>query len=209
MIGPGLLQKTILERAPLANRIERACSTSLPFTMMPTCVHSRSTISRTCDVRNTVEPRETNPASRSRITREVTASTPSNGSSRNNKSGLGKSAAASASFFFMPCEYSSVSFFSSSCRSRIERSSSERLRIVSRCMRWMRPTNVRYSRAVRLSKRARSSGITPILRLASSASRGSSMFQPSTFISPPEAPSNPVSIFIVVDLPAPFGPKNP
>src|SRR5207302_10355514 len=36
-----------------------ACSTSSPLTMMPTCVHSLSTISSTCDVRNTVEPRPT------------------------------------------------------------------------------------------------------------------------------------------------------
>ena len=41
-------------------------------------------------------------------------------------------AAAMASFFFMPCEYSSVSFFSSSCRARSESSSSLRLRIVLR-----------------------------------------------------------------------------
>ena len=114
-----------------------------------------------------------------------------------------------ASFFFMPCEYSSVSFFSSSCRSRSESSSSLRLRIVSRGIRWMRPTNVRYSRAVRLSNSARSSGMTPIRRFASSASRGSSMFRPSTSICPPEGASSPVSILIVVDLPAPLGPRNP
>ena len=43
---------------------------------------------------------------------------------------------------------------------------------------------VRYSRAVRLSNRARSSGMTPMRRLASSDSRGSSMFLPRTRISP-------------------------
>src|SRR5262249_12246227 len=59
-----------------------ACSTTAPLTMMPTWVHSFSTISRTCEVRNTVEPRDTKPLSRSRMTRDVTASTPSNGSSR-------------------------------------------------------------------------------------------------------------------------------
>src|SRR5262249_23686270 len=78
-----------------------ACSTSSPLTMIPTCVQSRSTISRMCDVRKTVDPRATNPASKSRITREVTASTPSNGSSRNNRSGFGNRAAAMASFFFI------------------------------------------------------------------------------------------------------------
>jgi uncharacterized protein YciI len=35
------------------------------------------------------------------------------------------------------------------------------------------------------------------------------MFHPSTLISPPDAPSSPVNIFIVVDLPAPLGPRNP
>ena len=34
-----------------------ACSTNCPLTMMPTCVQSRSTISRTCEVRKTVDPR--------------------------------------------------------------------------------------------------------------------------------------------------------
>ena len=143
------------------------------------------------------------------MTREVTASTPSNGSSRNSKSGLGNKAAAIASFFFMPCEYSIVSFLSSPCRSNSDSSSSLRLRMVSRGIKWIRPTKVRYSRAVRLSNSARSSGITPKCRLASSDSVGSSMLRPSTVILPPEGASKPVNILIVVDLPAPLGPKNP
>src|SRR5439155_14956875 len=67
--------------------------TSLPRAMMPTCVQSFSTISSTCEVRNTVAPRSTARLSTSRSTREATASTPSNGSSRNSSSGLGSNAA--------------------------------------------------------------------------------------------------------------------
>ena len=115
---------------------------------------------------------------------EVTASTPSNGSSRNNRSGLGNKAAASASFFFMPCEYSRVSFFSSFSRPSRGSNSPMRSRISSRGSRYIRPMKVRYSRAVRLSNSARSSGMTPIRLFASSDSAGSSMFFPSTRISP-------------------------
>src|SRR5882724_2147717 len=71
----------------------------------------------------------------------------------------------------------------------------------------MRPVNVSISAPVSRSKRLRSSGTTPILRLTSSGSL--SMSRPSTRIFPLVGASNPVSIFIVVDLPAPFGPKNP
>ena len=41
--------------------------------MMPTCEHSRSTISSTCDVRKTVAPRSTHRLSVSRSTRDATA----------------------------------------------------------------------------------------------------------------------------------------
>src|SRR2546422_401925 len=50
--------------------------------MMPTSVQSFSTISSTCEVRNTVAPRPTHCRKVSRKTREATASTPSEGSSR-------------------------------------------------------------------------------------------------------------------------------
>ncbi len=84
-----------------------------------------------------------------------------------------------------------------------------RLRMVSRGTRYMRPTKVRYSRAVRLSNNARSSGMTPTRLLAFSASFGLSMFFPRTSICPREGAKRPVSILMVVDLPAPFGPRKP
>ena len=59
---------------------------------------------------------------------------------------MGSSAAASASFFFMPWEYSSVSFFSSSSRSIIASNSWHRWRTVAGGSRYMRPMKVRYSR---------------------------------------------------------------
>ena len=107
--------------------------------MMPTSVQSFSTISSTCEVRKTVAPRPTHCLSVSRNTRDATASTPSNGSSRNSRSGFGISAAARESFFFMPCENSSVSFFSSCARSIMASNSSQRARTVSRGRRYIRP----------------------------------------------------------------------
>ena len=87
---PARCRKSSSSEPPAESAHSEPCSTSFPLTMMLTCVQSRSTTSKTCDaIRNTVDPRETNPASKSRMTREVTASTPSNGSSRNSKSGLG------------------------------------------------------------------------------------------------------------------------
>src|SRR5262249_39145198 len=153
--APAFSRKRSSREPPCRIAARDACSTSDPLTMMPTWVQSFSTISSTCDVRKTVDPRATNPASKSRMTREVIASTPSNGSSRNNRSGFGSRAAASASFFFIPWEYSRVSFVSSSASPSNDSSSSDRSRIVSRGIRYIRPTKVRYSRAVRLSKSER------------------------------------------------------
>ena len=84
----------------------RPCATMRPSAMTPMCVDRRSTISRMCEVRNTVPPRATNECSRSLIWRDATASIPSNGSSRKSSRGAGSSAAASASFLRMPCEKS-------------------------------------------------------------------------------------------------------
>src|SRR5262249_16868618 len=110
---PASWMKRSSSESPCRIASREACSASRPLTMMPTWGQSSPPISSTGEVRDTVAPRATNPASRSRMSREVIASTPSNGSSRNSRSGLGSSAAARASFFFIPCEYSSVSFFSS------------------------------------------------------------------------------------------------
>ena len=94
--------------------------------MIPTSVQSFSTISKTCDVRNTVAPRSTQRFNVSRNTREETTSTPSNGSSRKSRSGLAIRAAASVSFFFIPWENSTASFFSSPSNCIMANSSSQR-----------------------------------------------------------------------------------
>ena len=109
------LDEQLLERARAGRRagadlVDRApARRSGPCAMTPMCVDRRSTISRMCEVRNTVPPRATNECSSSLICREATASIPSNGSSRKSSFGAGSSAAASASFFFMPCEKSATS----------------------------------------------------------------------------------------------------
>ena len=66
----------LIEREPDAS--------SFPCEMIAISLHSRSTISSTCDVRKTVNPRAVSRESKSFSVREAIASTPSKGSSRKN-----------------------------------------------------------------------------------------------------------------------------
>ena len=104
-----LFERALCRCAPARTSSMRPCATSRPSAMTPMWVESRSTISRMCDVRKMVPPRATNACSRSLIWRDATASIPSNGSSRKSSRGAGSSAAASDSFFRMPCEKSVTS----------------------------------------------------------------------------------------------------
>src|SRR6266446_2565146 len=69
------------------------------------------------------------------------------------------------------------------------------------------PTNLRYSEPVRRSKRPMPSGTTPICRFTSTGFAAKST--PKSCMLPEVGASNPVRILIVVDFPAPFGPRNP
>src|SRR5947207_7300667 len=71
----------------------------------------------------------------------------------------------------------------------------------------MRPAKCRYSSPVSRSYRGSSSGRTPITRLRASRSR--SRERPSMVTSPAVGRSRPVSILMVVLLPAPLGPRKP
>jgi hypothetical protein len=88
-------------------------------------------------------------------------------------------------------------------------SSLARSRTVAAGNMYMRPMNVRYSRAVRFSNRPRFSGTTPTRRLTSRARSGWLTSSPRMRIVPDDGARSPVSILIVVDLPAPFGPRKP
>src|SRR5262245_44083114 len=57
--APAFSRKRSSSEPPRRIASSESCSTNSPLTMMPTCVHSFSTTSRTCDVKNTVEPRAT------------------------------------------------------------------------------------------------------------------------------------------------------
>src|ERR1035437_2711654 len=70
----------------------------------------------------------------------------------------------------------------------------------------MSPVSSRCSSTVRSSNKPRSSGSTPMRRFNSSGLAAA--FRPHTVTSPDVGPSNPVIICTVVDLPAPFGPRN-
>src|SRR5258705_6581483 len=71
----------------------------------------------------------------------------------------------------------------------------------------MGPVNMRCSQMVRTSKRARSSGSTPISFLTVSGELRIEL--PAMKASPAVGFRRPVSILTVVDLPDPFGPRNP
>src|SRR5271163_1358130 len=86
-------------------------------------------------------------------------------------------------------------------------SSAVRFAAVPRSSPYMRPTKFRYSEPVRRPKSAMPSGTTPIWRFTSTESCVKSM--PRTCMRPDEGASRPVNILMVVDFPAPLGPRNP
>src|SRR5215469_14245116 len=107
----------------------------------------------------------------------------------------------------MPCEKSVISFFGSFASCMKSSSSSVRRFVVSRSSPYIRPTKRRYSDALNLPSSAIPSGTTPICRFRSSDDAVN--LCPRISISPAVGSSRPVSILIVVDFPAPFGPRNP
>src|SRR5580658_990291 len=85
--------------------------------------------------------------------------------------------------------------------------SAVRFAAVARSSPYMRPTKFKYSEPVRRPKRAMPSGTTPIWRFTSTESCVKSM--PRICMRPEVGASRPVSILMVVDFPAPLGPRNP
>src|ERR1700676_158589 len=86
-------------------------------------------------------------------------------------------------------------------------SSSERCRVVARSRPYICPTKCRYSVPVKRSKRPMPSGTTPIWRFTSTGFEAKST--PRRFMRPEVGASRPVSILMVVDFPAPLGPRKP
>src|SRR5579863_4987355 len=85
--------------------------------------------------------------------------------------------------------------------------SAARLAAVSRSRPYMRPAKLRNSAPVRRPKSAMPSGTTPIWRLTSTGCASRS--RPRISIFPELGASSPVNILIVVDFPAPLGPRKP
>src|ERR1700722_3761522 len=85
--------------------------------------------------------------------------------------------------------------------------SAPRFAAVSRSRPYMRPAKLRNSAPVRRPNSAMPSGTTPIWRLTSTGLALRSI--PRISIRPELGASRPVSILIVVDLPAPLGPRKP
>src|SRR5713101_10014533 len=86
-------------------------------------------------------------------------------------------------------------------------SSAARCAAVLRSSPYILPAKFRYSAPVSRSNSAMPSGTTPIWRFTSMGC--SSRSSPSRRMRPALGASRPVSILIVVDLPAPFGPRKP
>src|ERR1700689_2006085 len=86
-------------------------------------------------------------------------------------------------------------------------SSAARLAAVVRSRPYMRPAKLRNSAPVRRPNNAIPSGTTPICRLTFTGSVLRSM--PRISIRPELGAKRPVSILMVVDLPAPLGPRKP
>ena len=107
----------------------------------------------------------------------------------------------------MPWLKSVTSFFVSLASCINSSSSSVRWFTVSRSSPYMRPTKRRYSGAVSRPSSAMPSGTTPICRFSSSDEALNVWPRIST--DPALGSSSPVSILMVVDLPAPFGPRKP
>src|SRR5271168_1647633 len=86
-------------------------------------------------------------------------------------------------------------------------SSAVRFAAVERSRPYMRPTKFKYSEPVSRPNSAMPSGTTPIWRFTSTESCIRSM--PRICMRPDVGASRPVSILMVVDFPAPLGPRNP
>src|SRR5271170_1316123 len=84
--------------------------------------------------------------------------------------------------------------------------SAVRFAAVMRSRPYMRPTKFRYSEPVSRPNSAMPSGTTPIWRFTATESCVRSM--PRICRRPEEGASRPVSILMVVDFPAPLGPRN-
>src|SRR5882762_7932041 len=82
-----------------------------------------------------------------------------------------------------------------------------RLAAVSRSSPYMRPTKFKYSAPVSRPNKAMPSGTTPICRFTSTICFSKS--RPRICMVPEVGASNPVSILMVVDFPAPLGPRKP
>jgi hypothetical protein len=121
-VGAGLLKKAFFESAALPQRVERGL-----FNQLALDDDADVSAQFLDDFQNVRREKYRGPA-RHEAGQEIADDARGDGVDALERF---KSAAASASFFFMPCEYSSVSFFSSPSSPRMGSNSSMRLRIVS------------------------------------------------------------------------------
>src|SRR5215218_4850435 len=137
----------------------------------------------------------------------ICGSSPTVGSSSSSRRGRCTSARAISSRRRIPPESLSTGVSARSTRFAICSARSTAPRRSGRGTRYSRANTARFWRAVSSTSRLSSCGTTPHSARARLESAGTS--NPSTWSSPASGIACAVSIFIVVDLPAPFGPSRP
>ena len=175
--------------------------------MMAIGWQSWSASSRYCVVRKMVVPRALIRRSSSHTVIRLAGSRPVVGSSRNNTSGSWTRAEARSSRRFIPPEYPLIRRSPASTRSTSSSSSWARRAACT----WEPPNSLlcktSNSRPVWRGSSPASCKATPMRRRAASGSAAT--LTPATRAVPEVIVSRVVSIRTVVDLPAPFGPRNP
>src|SRR6266545_5075179 len=177
-------------------------STTLPRRMMLTRSHRASTSDRMWLDSSTVRSRWRSSSMHCRNTSSISGSRPDVGSSRISNSTSLARAATKATFCRLPLEYVRP-FFVGSRSNRRNRSS----RFFTSTPPRSRPSRSITSPPVRFGQRFTSPGTYASRRCSWTASRQGS--PPSRVAVPASARSRPSRTRIVVDFPAPFGPRNP
>ncbi len=173
-----------------------------PARMIETSSHSASTSARMWLDSNTVRPSRRTSRMHRWNSDSISGSRPDVGSSSTSSSARDASAAIRATFWRLPLEYVRARLVGSSSN----RATSSSRRAGSKSPR-IRPSRSMVSPPVSLGHSETSPGTYASRRCNATASAHGS--PPSSSTRPPSARSRPSRIRIVVDLPAPLGPRNP
>ena len=182
-------------------------STTLPARMMLTRSHSSSTSERMWLDSSTVAPASFMRAISRRKTTSISGSSPLVGSSKMYRSAGTESAAMSATFCRLPLEYARPLVRGSNWNASMSRCFSSRYAGVPAAAPRSRASTSIDSPPDRFGQMLTSPGTYAMRRCRGTAARHGSC--PKTDTSPEVARASPSRMRMVVDLPAPFGPRKP